>query len=101
MKKLTFILISVFFLSSIIYGDTSYFFIRALVDGLYNINNSARVDVSGNQILLSTEIAENLPGKRIVIRCDGVTTNIIFDIELTEPEETTLNIVVSDHKNNT
>lgn len=100
MKKITTLFLFLLLLALPIFGDYTYNFSRELVNGMYNINNIERVDVSGNQILLATEIESALPGKSFKIICDGANADIIFVDEISGPEQTTLNIVVTAHKNN-
>ena len=78
-----------------------YNYTREIVDSEYNINNPARLDGEGNQIFLGDEIVAALPGKSFKILGDAGVCKIQFDTALTDGEKTTLDTVVSNHKNNT
>lgn len=79
-----------------------YEFTRNLVGGSYDINNVVRVDGEGNQIYLYKEILNegSLPNA-FNINCEEASCIITFLEELTSEQETTLNNIVSAHKNNT
>jgi len=79
-----------------------YSYTRDLVDGRYNINNEARVDGEGEQITLWSEIkAASFASKLCGIKCSGDTAKVCTSEELTGAEQTELDTIVSDHKNNT
>ena len=78
-----------------------YTYSREIVNDAWNIDNPARVDQEGSQIYLSQEIGEALPNMLFKLFCAGSVVDIIFDNELTEGQKSTLDTVVSNHKNNT
>lgn len=77
-----------------------YNFTRDLVNGMYNINNIERVDGEGNQIYLFHEIQSAISNNKFNIICVGENVTISFESELSSGEQSTLNTVVSNHKNN-
>ena len=80
---------------------SDYEYVRDLVDGSYDINNSLRVDDQGIVIMLAHEIEAALPGKSFKVLCDGSDCVVSFlQVTLTVGEKTTLDQVVQDHKDN-
>lgn len=77
-----------------------YFFTRELIDGRYNIDNIDRV-IGENQLHLFTEIKTALPGNDFKIICNGSDVKISFVSELSSGDQTTLDNVITAHKNNT
>lgn len=84
----------------------TYNFSREIVTGItnsgYNINNKERLDGEGNSICLYMEINEipEFKGK-FRIDCHDESCKIEFNFTLTSEQETTLNNIVTAHKNNT
>ena len=69
--------------------------------GSWNINNPDHLDIDGNQIYLSNEIEEALPGKLFTVHCSYEECNIIFpEDDLTQEEKTILDAIVNNHQNN-
>ena len=79
---------------------TDYTYTRTLSGGHYDIDNKSRVDGGGLQIFLAKEIEAALPGKEFCIKCAGTVVTIRFVDELSAGDKTTLDSIVSDHKNN-
>jgi len=77
-----------------------YTFGREVVDGLYNIDNPARVDELGNPIHLAREVEDALPGKTFTLDCAGDVATFSFEAELTGAEYATLAATVARHKTN-
>lgn len=79
-----------------------YNYTRELVDGRYNINNKFHVDGSGNTIPLSKDIMDEvtLPSD-VTLSMSGSNCTITFGGILTDPQKTTLDTVVTTHKNYT
>jgi hypothetical protein len=72
-----------------------------LENGAWDIDNPERTS-EGEQVYLANEIVTALPGKDPIVHCDAGTADIDFgEVTLTAEEKTTLDTVVSDHKNNT
>lgn len=81
---------------------TKYNYTRTLdvTNNCYDINNKDRVDGSSNQIYLVKEIKVAIPNKHFNIICNGLDVVIdFFNYTLSGGEETTLNTIVSNHKN--
>ena len=80
---------------------STYEYSRELVNGAYNINNLERIDGESNQIRLFKEVLDegSLPDAFEII-CNETLCTFIFSSDLTGQQETTLNNIVSDHKNN-
>lgn len=67
-------------------------------DNSWDIDNNERLNVDGNQIHLLEEIQTAFPSWESQIICDGPSCKILADA--TCPNETTLNTIVNNHKNN-
>lgn len=81
----------------------TYTYTRTALSGDgYDINNSNRLDGSGNQIWLAREIESVFPTKKFIVRCNGtVLTILVLDTDdFSTSEKTTLDQIVSDHRNN-
>lgn len=82
----------------------TYNYTRELINGSYNINNNKRLDGEQNQIWLYQEINNALPSNPFIIKCncdnDPTKVQIAFENELISEEQTILDSVVSNHKNN-
>lgn len=71
---------------------------RALVDGVWDIDNPKDVDESGNPVRLVKRIESALPSKAFSLRCDADQCVLSFVDDLTAGEITTLDATVSAHK---
>ena len=72
-----------------------YVYTRELVAGKYNIH------FKGEDSKLHTEIETALPGKSVSkVKSNGTQVTVTLTPTLTAPEQTTLDTVVQDHKNN-
>ncbi len=78
--------------------STTYNYTRVLTDGVYDINNPRDVDSRGKAVLLATRINQDLPGKDFTIVMDGTSVDIIFDLELSGGDKTTLDATVATYK---
>ena len=78
--------------------STTYNYTRVLTDGVYDINNPRDVDSRGKAVLLATRINQDLPGKDFTIVMDGTSVDIIFDLELSGGDKTTLDATVATHQ---
>lgn len=78
-----------------------YEYTRSLVNGIYDVHNIVRVDGSSNQIQLRNEILVALPAEgKPKMKMNGSSLSIAFSGTLSAGDETTLESVVTDHKNN-
>lgn len=74
---------------------SDYAYTRELVSGKYNIH------FKGEDSKLHTEIETALPGKSVSkVKSQGTEVTVTLTPTLTAPEETTLDTVVQDHKDN-
>jgi hypothetical protein len=86
--------------------DYVYNYTRELIGetGLYNINNPNRINQSNKQVYLASEIEAAFPAKTFLVYAgvgiDPSKVEIQFNVELTEEEETVLDTIVSNHKDN-
>ena len=78
----------------------TYSYTRALVNGLYDIENISRVNGESHQIHLGVEIEAVISGNSFKVEGHGVDLDIIFNTELSAGDETILDQAVSDHKEN-
>lgn len=78
-----------------------YNYTRDLVNGKFNIENELRVDGEGNHIYLFHEIKAIIPDNKFTIECNNTNVTISFEQELTSEQQTLLDTVVANHKNNT
>lgn len=76
-------------------------FTRDLVNGVYNINNPERVDEEGEQIYLYMDL-DTIPEftHKFNIKCYLGDCDITFNFDLDASQISTLNTLVSNHKNN-
>lgn len=78
-----------------------HIYTRAIVDNIYNIDNKARVDGVPSQIYIAKEIEAALPGLAFKMCCNATEAKFTFDDNLTGGQITTLENIVTAHKNNT
>ncbi|KKM02489.1 hypothetical protein LCGC14_1783920 [marine sediment metagenome] len=74
-----------------------YNYTREIVDGAYNIDNINRTDAN-RQIYLYDEIAAAFPGW--VFSTNSVSVSLIISSQAAVPDQTQLDTIISDHKNN-
>ncbi|MDX1372239.1 MAG: hypothetical protein R3321_07200 [Nitrososphaeraceae archaeon] len=72
-----------------------YFYTRELqADSRYNIG------YVGEKISLAEEIQDTFPSHSVKVMCNGTTVKVEISPTLSAGEKTTLDTIVSDHKNN-
>lgn len=69
-------------------------------EGLWNIDNPARIDQEGQQIRLVNESSEGLSIAHVILICNEEGVKFIFDQELTPEQKTQLDSIVYNHKMN-
>ncbi len=74
-----------------------YNYTREIIDGAYNINNLNRTDENG-QIYLYSEITAAFPSWDFSTK--SVAGSLVISSQSTVPDQTQLDTIISDHKNN-
>ena len=75
-----------------------YDYTREVVDGAYNIDNPKTADGEGLMLHCAKYIETALPGKQFVLRCIGPDVKVVFEEELSAPDQATLATAISDYK---
>lgn len=78
-----------------------YNYARSIVNGAYDINNQERGDPADPTTLCSEICAIPEFDGHFDIKCSGSSCDIVFDFTLSGAQETQLDTIVSNHKNNT
>jgi hypothetical protein len=86
--------------------DYMYSYTREFTQDLnnWNINYPERINAKNNSVLLAYEIQAKLPDKKFIVYAgydqDPSIVAISFEVELNEAEQSLLDTVISNHKNN-
>lgn len=79
---------------------TEYFFTRAKIGNLWDVNHPDRVDIEINTGYLAQEVETALPGKNFTLHCNATEIKFIFENSLDLADQAILSTVVDNHKSN-